>query len=111
MNDKQEVPEERSRTPWHLLSLEISEEHDCCVGGEEDEDMPGSMEVGKANTDTPGTEEPVSDPADDCQDPEHYCPVAQAHHHHVLLQPQLVHQQQHGGDTQQQQDEGIHYLE
>ena len=41
-----------------VLDLEEGEEDDSGVGGEEDEDVPGAVEVGEAHRGPPGTEHP-----------------------------------------------------
>ena len=41
-----------------VLDLKEGEEDDGGVGGEEDEDVPGTMEVGEAHGRPPGTEHP-----------------------------------------------------
>ena len=53
-----------------LLSLEKSEDNYGSVAGEEDQDMPGSVQVGKPHAGPERTEDTVVDPADNGQQPE-----------------------------------------
>ena len=53
-----------------LFCLEKSEDNDGSVAGQEDQDMPGSVQVGKPQAGPERTEDPVVDPADNGQQPE-----------------------------------------
>ena len=50
--------------------FEKSEDNDCCVAGQEDENMPGSVEVGKPQAGPERTEDTIVYPADDGKQPE-----------------------------------------
>ena len=54
-----------------LFGVEESEDDDCSVAGEEHEHMPGGVEVGEPQAGPETTEDPVVDPADHSQQPEH----------------------------------------
>ena len=52
------LPEDRCLRLDVVLDLEEGEEDDCGVGGEEDEDVPGAVQVREAHRRPPGTEHP-----------------------------------------------------
>ena len=97
-----EVLQDRRLRLHVVLDLEVGEEDDGGVGGEEDEDVPGAVEVGESYAGPPGAEDPVIDPAGDGHAPEDDAPAAQGEHALVLLRPQLHRQHAAGG----QLDEG-----
>ena len=83
-----------------VLDFKVCEENDGGVGGEEDEDVPGAVEVGEADAGPPGAEDPVVDPAGDGHTPEDDAPAAQGEHPLVLLRSQLHRQQGYCGKLQ-----------
>ena len=96
---------------WHVINhVAVGKEDNGAVGGEEDEDMPDSMEVREANRSPVGTEEPIIDPGnqghgDDADTPftkveDLRVPLVLKHHHH----------QANAGDSQQHQTESVHSL-
>ena len=75
-----------------ILDLKICKEDHFYVRCEEDEDMPSTVEVVKANTGRPGAEDSFIDPADDRQHPQENGSLAQAEHLDILLHFQLMHE-------------------
>ena len=80
--------------------IAVGKEDDGAVGGEEDEDVPDTVEVGEANPGPVGAEEPVIDPGDQSHADDADAPLAQAHDPLVPLLPQLQRHQADAGDSQ-----------
>ena len=93
-----------------VLDLEVCKEDDGGVGGEEDEDVPDTVEVGEAHPGPVGAEEPVVDPGGQRHADDADAPLAQGHDPLVVLESELERHQADAGDGQQHQAEGIHSL-
>jgi len=90
-----------------VLDLEEGEEDDSGVGGEEDEDVPGAVEVGEAHRGPPGTEHPVVDPAGNSKAPKGHTTTTQVENPLVFTLPQLHQQQGQGWQPQEEENEGV----
>ena len=100
---------------WKLIGpvidhVAICEEDNRTVGGEEDEDVPDTMEVGEAHPGPVGAEEPVIDPGDQSHADDADAPLAQGHDPLVILESELKRHQANAGDGQQHQAERVHSL-
>lgn len=93
-----------------IHDIAVGEEDDAAVGGEEDEDVPDTVQVGETHPGPVGAEEPVVDPGDQRHADDADAPLAQGHNPLVVLQPELERHQADAGDGQQHQAEGVHSL-
>ena len=90
--------------------IAVCEEDDGAVGGEEDEDVPDSVEVGEAHTGPVGTEEPVVDPGHQGHGDDPDTPLAEVDDPPVPLRLEDHHHEADAGDGQQHQTESVHSL-
>ena len=90
--------------------IAVGKEDDGAVRGEEDEDVPDTVEVGEAHPGPVGAEEPVVDPGGQRHADDADAPLAQGHDPLVVLESELERHQADAGDGQQHQAEGIHSL-
>ena len=90
--------------------IAVGKENDGAVGGEEDEDVPDTVEVGEAHPGPVGAEEPVIDPGDQSHADDADAPLAQGHDPLVVLESELERHQADAGDGQEHQAKGIHSL-
>ena len=93
-----------------IYNVAVGKQYDGAVGGEEDEDMPDSVEIGEANACPIGTEEPVVDPGHQGHADDADAPLAEVDDPHVDLCAELHDHEGDAGDCQQHQTEGIHSL-
>ncbi len=90
-----------------VLGVEIREEHDPRIGGEEDEHVPSAMKVGKPQAGPCVAKQPVVDPAGDGEDPQRDRPAPQASHAEGPLAAQVMAEQDHRRHAQGHQEEGV----
>ena len=100
---------------WKLLwpvinDVAVSEENNGTVGGEEDEDVPDSVEVREAHIGPVGTEEPVIDPGHQGHGDDGDTPFTEVDNPRVPLRLEHHHHQANAGDSQQHQTESVHSL-
>ena len=96
---------------WPVINhVAVGKEDNGAVGGEEDEDVPDSVEVGEADTDPVGTEEPVIDPGHQGHGDDADAPLAEVDNPRVPLRLEHHHHEANAGDGQQHQTESVHSL-
>ena len=96
---------------WHVINhIAIGEEDNRAIGGEEDEDMPDSVEVREADPGPIGTEEPVVDPGNQSHRDDTDAPFTKVDNPRVPLCLENHHHQANTGDSQQHQTESVHSL-
>ena len=93
-----------------IYNVAVGKQYDGAVRGEEDEDMPDSVEIGEANACPIGTEEPVVDPGHQGHADDADAPLAEVDDPHVDLCAELHDHEGDAGDCQQHQTEGVHSL-
>lgn len=84
--------------PVVVLDLEVGEEDDGGVGGEEDEDVPGAVQVGEAHTGPPGTKDSIVDPASDGHAPEDNTSSAKGENSNITFSFELKKEQGNRGN-------------
>ena len=90
-----------------VLDVEVGEEDDAGVRGEEDEDVPEAVQVGEAEAGPHSAEELVVEPAEDGDDPEGDAPAPEAGDAELELVLEVVGQQADGGHAQDHEEEGV----
>jgi len=94
---------------WHVVDdVTVGKEDYGGVGGQEDQDVPDTMQVGEPETRPVGTEESIIQPSCKSQDNEPNTPLSQLDDPGVVLLLQLQPHQQQCGHHQQHQAESIH---
>ena len=86
---------------WHVINhVTVGKEYNGAVGGEEDEDMPNTVEVREAHSGPIGTEEPVIDPGNQRHGDDTDAPFAKVDNPRVPLRLEHHHHQANTGDRQ-----------
>ena len=87
---------------WPVVDhVTVGEEYNRAVGGEEDEDVPDTVEVGEADTDPVGTEEPVIDPGHQGHGDDADAPFSKVDNPRVPLCLKNHHHEANAGHSQQ----------
>ena len=94
-----------------IYNVAVGKQDDGAVGGEEDEDMPDSVEIGEANACPIGTEEPVIDPGNQGHGDDADAPLPKVDNPRVPLCLENHHHQANAGHSQQHQTESVHSLQ
>ena len=90
-----------------ILDIEVGEQDDSSVSGQEDQHMPESMQIREAHSGPGLAQKLVIDPAGHGQDPQQDASFGQGRHAEVGFFADVVQEQDHWWDAQGHEEKGV----